>query len=134
MIGWLMTHSYEPYRSLPLSSYCRACLFYRVIYLHCCFFFFSSRRRHTRSDRDWSSDVCSSDLMHQHYSRHDLFLQANYDRGMEVDVRTVSMKASTSASVVAKAVARRWTSVPKSCRSEERRVGKECRSRWSPYH
>src|SRR2546428_11629060 len=28
----------------------------------CYFFFFSSRRRHTRSDRDWSSDVCSSDL------------------------------------------------------------------------
>ena len=25
-------------------------------------FFFSSRRRHTRADRDWSSDVCSSDL------------------------------------------------------------------------
>src|SRR5690554_6316457 len=28
----------------------------------CCFFFFSSRRRHTRCGRDWSSDVCSSDL------------------------------------------------------------------------
>src|SRR5438067_2238649 len=28
-----------------------------------CFFFFSSRRRHTRSKRDWSSDVCSSDLV-----------------------------------------------------------------------
>src|SRR5690606_39395338 len=31
----------------------------------CCwlfFFFFSSRRRHTRFSRDWSSDVCSSDL------------------------------------------------------------------------
>src|SRR5699024_11687792 len=27
-----------------------------------CMFFFSSRRRHTRSKRDWSSDVCSSDL------------------------------------------------------------------------
>src|SRR5699024_11337075 len=27
-----------------------------------CCFFFSSRRRHTRSKRDWSSDVCSSDL------------------------------------------------------------------------
>src|SRR5699024_12054790 len=27
-----------------------------------CYFFFSSRRRHTRSKRDWSSDVCSSDL------------------------------------------------------------------------
>src|SRR5690349_22745860 len=34
----------------------------------CCFFFFfffSSRRRHTRSLRDWSSDVCSSDLREQ---------------------------------------------------------------------
>src|SRR2546429_3855771 len=28
------------------------------------FFFFSSRRRHTRCSRDWSSDVCSSDLFH----------------------------------------------------------------------
>src|SRR5690625_6850612 len=27
-------------------------------------FFFSSRRRHTRWPRDWSSDVCSSDLVH----------------------------------------------------------------------
>src|SRR5882757_256259 len=33
-----------------------------------CFFFFSSRRRHTRYWRDWSSDVCSSDLQHQVYS------------------------------------------------------------------
>src|SRR5438105_10975507 len=31
----------------------------------CFFFFFSSRRRHTRSTRDWSSDVCSSDLQFQ---------------------------------------------------------------------
>src|SRR6266542_5864284 len=29
----------------------------------CDFFFFSSRRRHTRCYRDWSSDVCSSDLL-----------------------------------------------------------------------
>src|SRR2546429_5125016 len=29
------------------------------------FFFFSSRRRHTRCSRDWSSDVCSSDLSPQ---------------------------------------------------------------------
>src|SRR5216683_2645314 len=34
-----------------------------IIYRRACFFFFSSRRRHTRSDRDWSSDVCSSDLV-----------------------------------------------------------------------
>src|SRR5215217_193291 len=31
--------------------------------LACFFFFFSSRRRHTRYWRDWSSDVCSSDLV-----------------------------------------------------------------------
>src|SRR5215510_12172970 len=31
--------------------------------LRCLFFFFSSRRRHTRWPRDWSSDVCSSDLV-----------------------------------------------------------------------
>src|SRR2546429_5585333 len=30
----------------------------------CLFFFFSSRRRHTRCSRDWSSDVCSSDLVY----------------------------------------------------------------------
>src|SRR2546429_5559791 len=31
--------------------------------LEFCIFFFSSRRRHTRCSRDWSSDVCSSDLL-----------------------------------------------------------------------
>src|SRR2546428_7915678 len=34
-----------------------------------CLFFFSSRRRHTRSDRDWSSDVCSSDLTSSTYTK-----------------------------------------------------------------
>src|SRR5699024_11496221 len=35
-----------------------------VVEVECLYFlfFFSSRRRHTRSKRDWSSDVCSSDL------------------------------------------------------------------------
>src|SRR5438067_9855171 len=37
-------------------------LFFMYLFLICFFFFFSSRRRHTRSKRDWSSDVCSSDL------------------------------------------------------------------------
>src|SRR3989440_7308361 len=45
---------------LWLSGVCMVPLFFCA----CCFFF-SSRRRHTRSDRDWSSDVCSSDLSHQ---------------------------------------------------------------------
>src|SRR5699024_11226282 len=37
-------------------------------------FFFSSRRRHTRSKRDWSSDVCSSDLKKTSFSFLFLFL------------------------------------------------------------
>src|SRR5699024_11802863 len=36
-----------------------SCFFFFLFY----FFFFSSRRRHTISKRDWSSDVCSSDLI-----------------------------------------------------------------------
>src|SRR3989449_2603904 len=36
--------------------------FSRVLCVFVRFFFFSSRRRHTRCSRDWSSDVCSSDL------------------------------------------------------------------------
>src|SRR5438105_5938273 len=38
-------------------------LLFSLILLGVLFFFFSSRRRHTRSTRDWSSDVCSSDLL-----------------------------------------------------------------------
>src|SRR5699024_11901115 len=38
------------------------CVFVLVLLFYFLFFFFSSRRRHTRSKRDWSSDVCSSDL------------------------------------------------------------------------
>src|SRR5207249_8914733 len=34
-----------------------------LLLMYLFFFFFSSRRRHTRSKRDWSSDVCSSDLI-----------------------------------------------------------------------
>src|SRR3989454_9816763 len=34
-----------------------------MLFILCSFFFFSSRRRHTRLQGDWSSDVCSSDLL-----------------------------------------------------------------------
>src|SRR5690606_40933848 len=36
--------------------------------------FFSSRRRHTRFSRDWSSDVCSSDLVNQHFGEEPILL------------------------------------------------------------
>src|SRR5699024_11810236 len=46
-------------------------LFWYSVFLLFMFFFFSSRRRHTRSKRDWSSDVCSSDLhSYQEHPRH----------------------------------------------------------------
>src|SRR5690606_8753044 len=37
-------------------------------------FFFSSRRRHTRFSRDWSSDVCSSDLYLRNAAEHSLYI------------------------------------------------------------
>src|SRR5436190_24166889 len=88
-------------------------------------FFFSSRRRHTRSLCDWSSDVCSSDLAGRALgggrrggrgggrgrvggaARQQQAAQADHGGCAEVDQRPG--------------------------RSEERRVGKEGRSGWSPY-
>src|SRR5436305_15197919 len=77
------------------------------------FFFFSSRRRHTRCGRDWSSDVCSSDLAHPG------------------DAATAREDALGERGVVEEHVADVVEDVD---RSEERRVGKECRSRWAPDH
>src|SRR6478735_9182810 len=69
--------------------------------------FFSSIRRHTTLQGDWSSDVCSSDLP----PRLDARLR---HRRPPRDQPRARRRARG--------------------RSEERRVGKECRSRWSPYH
>src|SRR5947209_20288834 len=81
-------------------------------------FFFSSRRRHTRYWRDWSSDVCSSDLRRLRPARtNGLRLAGGADR-----------QADAGHPGQAAVVARRGYD-----RSEERRVGKECRSRWWPY-
>src|SRR2546430_9955982 len=95
------------------------------------FFFFSSRRRHTRFDCDWSSDVCSSDLV------------VETDEGCPEPERFRSLPgtafplchvlADLCELRDAEIVAAR-SSTPLAVRSEERRVGKECRSRWSPYH
>src|SRR5438445_214669 len=95
---------------------CICCLsmsvFYFVVYIFLLymiffFFFFSSRRRHTRYWRDWSSDVCSSDLYRIEGQKTGAFEVCDA-LGRAPDLHLI--------------------------RSEERRVGKECRSRWSPYH
>src|SRR5256886_7359803 len=95
------------------------------------FFFFSSRRRHTRFDCDWSSDVCSSDLgrVVGDPPKKRGFL-ADRDGGVRRrdDVETRRHRPVGAAFRLAGVVRREHE------RSEERRVGKECRSRWSPYH
>src|SRR5256885_6532688 len=50
-------------RSIGILLVCFECLWVRIMYYGYIFFFFSSRRRHTRLQGDWSSDVCSSDLL-----------------------------------------------------------------------
>src|SRR5260221_9581903 len=112
--------------------------FWRIIrhisvLVYCCFiffFFFSSRRRHTRSLCDWSSDVCSSDLAFNNAGMTgdpcalpDLSLQAWQD-AIATNLTSAFLGAKHQIPAL----------LARGGRSEERRVGKECRSRWSPYH
>src|SRR5690606_40494497 len=91
-------------------------------------FFFSSRRRHTRFSRDWSSDVCSSDLLTVCSSS-----RSRWGRGAPFQAFPHLAGTSTWGP------APRYLAAPISAttrrlgrtRSEERRVGKECRWRWA---
>src|SRR3712207_8581245 len=91
---------------------------------------FSSRRRHTSYWRDWSSDVCSSDLpvagqLPVAEERHPEEAKEQPERRPE-RVEPASQGHERQAE-------HKERKEPVH-RSEERRVGKECRSRWSPYH
>src|SRR5690349_17322030 len=57
-------------QALKASSKKIIVFLYFVVIISVMVFFFSSRRRHTRSLRDWSSDVCSSDLPSRLRARH----------------------------------------------------------------
>src|SRR2546429_2018677 len=97
------------------------------------FFFFSSRRRHTRCSRDWSSDVCSSDLLFDQRVQQPIPLLP----GVEWSVAGQHIVALADTLPVDRGRFGRDTRSLLGLfgeRSEERRVGKECRSRWSPYH
>src|SRR5699024_2506025 len=61
------------------------------------FFLFSSRRRHTRSKRDWSSDVCSSDLSYNSQKKQYTNLNSPQKRGVCTAVRTMTPKKPNSA-------------------------------------
>src|SRR3712207_8098592 len=95
--------------------------------------FLSSIRRHTRYWRDWSSDVCSSDLDRVAYAvtNHvrDQHVMADIVAHQELDLGMAFLCfLQRRGKVIRDMVAGMQE------RSEERRVGKECRSRWSPYH
>src|SRR3712207_8923425 len=97
-------------------------MYLRSVVVRCPCFFFSSRRRHTRYWRDWSSDVCSSDLG-------PVFVSGPGGSGRIPARQSVAEETGFWKNIDEEtAEAYKWT------RSEERRVGKECRSRWSPYH
>src|SRR5207249_7610456 len=87
--------------------------------------FFSSRRRHTRSKRDWSSDVCSSDLAGAAPSR--TCSKAKLGAcGPEHDAVAPGSRAEKARLLRA---CLGPEAIPQGAsRSEERRVGKECRS------
>src|SRR5258707_4826225 len=97
-----------------------------------CSFFFISRRRHTRYWRDWSSDVCSSDLVS--------FEGTRLTHGSRRHYNYTSPIYQQKSRAITEALAEHYKAHPAVIgwqidnRSEERRVGKECRSRWSPYH
>src|SRR3546814_7889001 len=94
------------------------------------FFFFKQKTAYEMRISDWSSDVCSSDLIHQEErpaepgeppgDQERRQAAADIRQGQGHDVRDEQIRG------------------PAPERSEERRVGKECvstcRSRWSPYH
>src|SRR5207253_7184061 len=94
------------------------------------FFFFSSRRRHTRWPRDWSSDVCSSDLMEE------VLLNVMYELPSRQDVtrclvdRDVVLTGVNPTLVPRdqQSAKKRGERQERTARSEERRVGKECRA------
>src|SRR5690606_40825978 len=84
-------------------------------------FFFSSRRRHTRVSRDWSSDVCSSDLFALLHAGGEVLhpLLVGLGSGLrQLDLRLLPLE-------------RHLLGLQ---RSEERRVGKDCCPRRSLSH
>src|SRR5205809_1427425 len=90
-------------------------------------FFFSSRRRHTRCSRDWSSDVCSSDLRsapQQLFEDARLVLLEDLDVDLLDAVRRSLLRIDRDLHRVLREAVRQIADL----RSEERRVGREGRS------
>src|SRR5690606_41141820 len=90
---------------------------------HVDLFFFSSRRRHTRFSRDWSSDVCSSDLNFAV-----IMAARNFVQLLPIDNDSVALFNIRQCFGILNDFPG-MSGYAVLLRSEERRVGKECRSR-----
>src|SRR5256886_11761346 len=104
-----------------------------IITFHDVLCFFSSRRRHTRFDCDWSSDVCSSDLLRADVEHVGMRKIITLPDALAVDVEEKTVIAHHHHGGLRRDFCKLKVLAQEN-RSEERRVGKECRSRWSPYH
>src|SRR5204862_4087546 len=87
-------------------------------------FFFSSRRRHTRSLRDWSSDVCSSDL----FGNIENMVVTLYTQKQFFNITEAPSWAGGVNDGKLRIPIQGVTSMTPELRSEERRVGKEGRA------
>src|SRR5436305_10877537 len=105
-----------------ISYLCFYCVYIYFLF----FFFFSSRRRHTRCGRDWSSDVCSSDLRQQR--RHPLGAAGDGDHLVAGAIPDGRRRQLHYAYDLPHHPRRRRGPglLGGDARSEERRVGKEC--------
>src|SRR5690606_40841744 len=99
--------------------------------------------RHTRFSRDWSSDVCSSDLFIQYtITTSNIFSSSSLKCSKGFNNFSSSLITASSNGfhlplihvsiyVIATSKSSKIASSNSSLRSEERRVGKECSSRWA---
>src|SRR5256885_5032833 len=141
MLGWgdidsLARYGHRSYESARWNEgmLVALCLYFvNFSFVTCGFFFFSSRRRHTRLQGDWSSDVCSSDLTGSSGTANVVSPPNTPFQDPLPILPTLSQKTLTPAPTKAANIAA-GEAARADYRSEERRVGKECRSRWSPYH
>src|SRR3546814_16008679 len=96
-----------------------------LLFCKCYIFFFKQETAYEMRIRDWSSDVCSSDLYESYQAKYKHDDKDSKDGGDDTysyeEVKNMYQ-----------------TAIESKARSEERRVGKECvstcSSRWSPYH
>src|SRR5258707_3300939 len=106
-----------------------------ILAVRCQFFFFSSRRRHTRYWRDWSSDVCSSDLLDAEVASQRIQRRGDVEAAaVGINPATLNALAGNFGIKIVADTATQFPGFPLNVRSERGRGGEEGRSRGSPVH